>query len=249
MNCKTLLILLCLFSNQITKAQVIDIQEVATLQWYGNDHFQFEAIEGQELEVRINKFPWESFTLDLGEIDIYQYPKVTIELSSSESLPLRVDLYDTQYEYPLTQNIEFANERTILKYDYSQGFEEIDQNSPLYLLFYAAPGENFAGKIQIHSIHFEALSTNIEEVTETVEDYVLRAFPNPTRDVFHVDLPLKSLQYINLYNTSGQVLFTQDISHDAGNRINIEVGYFPAGNYILQLEGEQISYTQQVVIE
>ncbi|MFK7908183.1 MAG: T9SS type A sorting domain-containing protein, partial [Chitinophagales bacterium] len=194
-------------------------------------------------------FPWESFTLDLGEINIYQYPKVTIELSATQSLPLRIDLYDTQHEYPLTQNIEVANDRTILKYDYSQGFDQIDPNKSLYLLFYAAPGEDFAGKIQIHSIHFEALSTDIEEVTETVDDYVLRAFPNPTRDIFHVDLPLKPLQYINLYNTSGQVLFTQDISQDAGNRINIEVGYFPAGNYILQLEGETISYTQQVVIE
>jgi len=249
MNFKTLLVLLCLFGDQIMNAQSIDIQEVATLQWYGNDHFQFETIEEQQLEVNINKFPWESFTLDLGEIDIYQYPKVTIELSSTKSLPLRIDLYDTQYQYPLTQNIEFANERTILQYDYSQGFDQIDKNTSLYLLFYADPGEDFAGKIQIHSIHFEALSTDIEEVTETVDDYVLRAFPNPTRDIFHVDLPLKPLQYINLYNTSGQVLFTQDISQDAGNRINIEVGYFPAGNYILQLEGEKISYTQQVVIE
>ncbi|MEZ4886796.1 MAG: T9SS type A sorting domain-containing protein [Chitinophagales bacterium] len=241
---------LCLFGIQITNAQIIDIQEVAQLQWYGNDNFQFKTIEDQDLEVSINKFPWESFTLDLGEIDIYQYPKVTVELSANRTLPLRVDLYDTQHEYPLTQNIEVADERMILSYDYSQSFEQtIDKNNSLYLLFYAAPGEKFAGKIQIHSIRFEALSTDIEAVTQTVDDYVLRAFPNPTKDIFFVNLPLKPLQYINLYNTSGQVVFTQDISQSAGDRINIEVGFFPAGNYILQLEGETISYTQQVAIE
>lgn len=231
-------------------AQTIDIQEVASLQWYGNDNFQFTPLEGQALEVSINKFPWESFTLDLGEIDIYQYPKLTIELSANNILPLRVDLYDTTNEFPLTQNIEVADERMFLTYDYSQSFDQvIDKNNSLYLLFYAAPGESFAGEIQIHSLQFEALSTDIEEVTEKTEDYVLRAFPNPTRDIFHVDLPLQPLQYINLYNTTGQVLFTQDISQNAGDRINIEVGFFPAGNYILQLEGESISYTQQVAIE
>lgn len=231
-------------------AQSIDIQEPADLQWYGNDNFQFFPIEGQALEVSINKFPWESFALELGEIDIYQYPKLTIELSTDQPLSLRIDLYDTTSEYPLSQNIEVADERLFLTYDYSQSFDEtIDKTQSLYLLFYAAPGENFAGKIQIHSLQFKALSTDIEEVTEKAEDYVLRAFPNPTRDIFHVDLPLQTLQYINLYNTSGQVLFTQDISQNAGNRINIEVGFFPAGNYILQLEGETVSYTQQVVIE
>ncbi len=250
MNFKTLLIILCLFGGQLMNAQVIDIQEPANLQWYGNDNFQFQTIENQDLSVIINKFPWESFTLDLGEIDIYEYPKVTIELSSNSTFPLRVDLYDTAHEYPITQSIEIADERMFLTYDYSQSFNQvIDKNNSLYLLFYAAPGESFAGEIQIHSLQFEALSTDIEEVTEKTEDYVLRAFPNPTRDIFHVDLPLQSLQYINLYHTTGQVLFTQDISQNAGDRINIEVGFFPAGNYILQLEGESISYTQQVAIE
>lgn len=241
--------MLCLFSSQMGKAQTIDIQEVAKLQWYGNDNFRFEAIEEQALEVSINKHPWESFTLDLGEIDIYAHPKMTIELTSNSEIPLRIDLYDTQNQYPINQNIEVAEERMFLTYDYSQGFEQVNPSQPLYLLFYAAPGENFSGKIKIHSLQFEAITTNIEEEIKEAEEYVLRAFPNPTKDIFHVDLPLQPLQYINLYNTTGQVLFTQDISQNAGDRIDIEVGFFPAGNYILQLEGESISYTQQVAIQ
>ena len=244
------LFLTCSFTTYAQEA--INIQDVAELQWYGNDHFQFSAIEDQALEVSINKFPWESFTLDLGEINIFEYPKVTIELSSNKTLPLRIDLYDTQQEYPLTQSIDFANERLSLTYDYSQAFEQIDESKPLYLLFYAAPGENFTGKIQIHSILFEALTTDIEDVdptTEIAKNYTLRAYPNPTKDIFHIDMPLHPMQLLHLYNPAGQAVFSQDVSQNAGDRIDIEVGYFLPGNYILQLEGDGVSYSQQVVIQ
>lgn len=245
----TLLVLLCLSYSTITQAQSIDIQETAPLSWYGNDNFQFETIEGEDLQIHINKYPWESFTLDLEEIDIYQYSKLTIELTADKILPFRIDLYDTQNEYPISQNIEFVDERTYLTYDFSQSFEIIDSQKSLYLLFYANPGANFSGTLKIHSLQFDATTTDIEANPIVEEDYILKAFPNPTKDVFHVNLPLHPLQYLHLYNTSGQTVFTQEISQNAGDRINIQVDYFPSGQYILQLKGEFKSYTQHVIIE
>ncbi len=244
----TLLVLLCLLYSTTAQTQSIDIQKTATLSWYGNDNFQFETIEGEDLQVNINKYPWESFTLDLGEIDIYQYSKLTIELTANKILPFRIDLYDTQNEYSISQNIEIVDERISLTYDFSQGFETVDAQKSLYLLFYADPGANFSGTLKIHSLQFDATTTDIE-TTPTEEDYTLRAYPNPTKDLFHVNLPLHPLQYLHLYNTSGQIVFTQEISQNAGDRINIQVDYFPKGHYILQLEGESKSYTQHVIIE
>jgi hypothetical protein len=80
-------------------------------------------------------------------------------------------------------------------------------------------------------------------VAEYNSESAVSFFPNPTYGIFKVNssVPLKEIQ---ISNTQGQVLFSQQMSND-GNEVNIES--LPSGLYVVRFTLPGATYTKKLV--
>ncbi len=97
---------------------------------------------------------------------------------------------------------------------------------------------------------------NVEELTGTgitSDDKNLLIFPNPASDLVNVEVNLNEGKRLSLdiYNISGQLVFTEDLGFVSnGNQIaTVYIGSLNSGNYIMNVKGEGYSETGKLLVK
>ncbi|MBB6369050.1 lamin tail domain-containing protein [Chryseobacterium shigense] len=80
--------------------------------------------------------------------------------------------------------------------------------------------------------------------TEAVTLASIRVYPNPVKDVLHIDLKEKSV--ITIYNTGGQMIETKSLNE--GNN-TLHVSYWNKGIYLISISGQKETKTYKVIKE
>ncbi len=114
--------------------------------------------------------------------------------------------------------------------------------------------EGYALK-RIQSMHFESGKLKVNRTDATTDQYALRdvrnlvfieetlgmdefktvsenlisLYPNPVRQTLHLDLSNVEEGNISIFNMQGQLLHTQEVSHQP--TLTVEVGHLPKGVY------------------
>jgi len=65
-------------------------------------------------------------------------------------------------------------------------------------------------------------------------------FPNPVKDILTLDLKIENWNLIQIYNTSGEIVYTKNLEHYG--TYSLDINHLPNGVYILRLKGSINSY-------
>ena len=71
-----------------------------------------------------------------------------------------------------------------------------------------------------------------------------KAYPNPTRDLLHIDNSNLDYHHYQIFNINGKLLRSGKMTQE---KELIDISALPTGNYVLVLQGEFDSYSQQIV--
>lgn len=86
------------------------------------------------------------------------------------------------------------------------------------------------------------LFTNLSNTIS--EDSTLLVFPNPSNGFFELTLMSDSIMTINLYNSNGQHVYTDNNISSTHYKLNING--FPSGTYILSIRGKNKEYSKKI---
>lgn len=95
--------------------------------------------------------------------------------------------------------------------------------------------------------------TNTVGITECPGSFPMGIYPNPANDMINVNytLPSQSQLLLNIYSIDGQLVSSEDkgTSQAGSGSIQMNVANLSAGIYFVQLQTEQGSTTQRIVVE
>ncbi len=92
---------------------------------------------------------------------------------------------------------------------------------------------------------------DVEVETDVVVREGFFAYPNPANNVAHVDLNNYLGQAINMevYNSIGQMVYTQKIDEVNHNIETIDVSNYESGFYLIRIKTENTEYTNKLVVK
>ena len=104
-----------------------------------------------------------------------------------------------------------------------------------------------AGSLSLSVTGEGAIITSIDEDLISAEDVL--AYPNPARDVIHLDLTKLGNVPVNLrsLDSQGKTIWSADEIRD--NEVTIDVSQWKAGMYFLRLATEKGAITKAVIIQ
>ena len=128
--------------------------------WHGNKNFEISE-KNKVLTISIDKNPWESFTLDLKDLKFNKNFVVSFDVKTNKLVALRLDLHnvskrnthDTHYEgkkVPSHVNVIEVNPNPVkVSYNFSSKMNRLDKSNLSHISFYADPGSEFNGILEI----------------------------------------------------------------------------------------------------
>lgn len=92
-------------------------------------------------------------------------------------------------------------------------------------------------------------SKNVHEIERIIsqKDGDIHIRPNPNKGLFTIRLPQKGDYRLRIVNAIGSVVYQDQISNELRKTIHLDHN-LPAGNYIIQIVGARISYTEKVIL-
>lgn len=81
----------------------------------------------------------------------------------------------------------------------------------------------------------KSVEDSIVNVIEVNNLYGIKVYPNPTRGIFYVESDKATIQYINIYNATGQLVRKEELSGVFGARHQLNLNQAAAGLYYLEI--------------
>ena len=241
----TILFALSLVAN-VTSAKVN--QNVKD--WFGNHNFSFVE-QSDLLVVKINKNPWEAFTLSIDNTDLMNNPVVVIEMSAAQTISLRVDISDGVYVSSQTRTIETKVEGNGMFYkatfDFTEVLNEVNLSQDAFLVFYVNPGQKFNGEVLIKNIKFSATAEDSNFLNTVNED--LLVYPSPATNFTNVTIPDGVFECLNIVDMTGKVIAKFDVKNLSGSTQRIDLADFTKGTFMVVLVGETQTLSGKLIIK
>jgi hypothetical protein len=95
--------------------------------------------------------------------------------------------------------------------------------------------------------YYQVKDSAVAAIAQVIDAHTT-VYPNPAHDILNVELTPDSYTALALYNTQGQEILNQIIAGTAA-KISIGTSQLSPGIYLLQLQGENASATQKIVIQ
>lgn len=85
-------------------------------------------------------------------------------------------------------------------------------------------------------------------ISPTIQDAKIFMYPNPAHDAVKISFNnIDSLAEIRLLSTTGKTVYTKGITNTGS--INISLANLPAGIYIVELKGGNVSFSQKLIVQ
>lgn len=111
------------------------------------------------------------------------------------------------------------------------------------LLTAVSTGESNMSCAGLAEVRFD-LNTTVVSTEEINPSISLQVYPNPSSDFIEVRLPGQQLQSLQVFNSQGQQIIASSPSQE---QITLDVGRFPPGIYLLQVQSKKGKRYQQKV--
>ncbi len=217
--------------------------------WFGNHNFSFVE-QNDLLVVNINKNPWEAFTLSIDNTDLMNNPVVTIEMSTEQSINLRVDISDGVFVSSQTRTIQSKVDGNgmfnRISFDFTEVLNDVNLNQDAFLVFFVNPGQKFTGEVLIKNLKFSP-STNDSIILNNNHDE-LSVFPSPASIFTNVTIPDGTFEFLNFIDITGKVIAKFNIKNFCGTTHRFDLVNFSKGTFMVILVGETQSLSGKLII-
>lgn len=218
-------------------------------EWYGNKNFSFSE-KNDLLNVVINKNPWEAFTLNIDNLELMNNPVIEMELSSDQSVTLRVDISDGTFVSSQTSTLQITlvgnGMFDVVTFDFSDVLNDVNLNENAFLVFYVNPGQKFNGEITFKNIRFFSKSENQQNTVPVSEDLVI--YPSPAKSFTNVIIPDNNFDYLSIMDMSGKMIIKIDVTNYNGTTYRVDLTNLAKGNYLVQLFGDDSTRSTKLII-
>jgi len=217
---------------------------------FANSNFQItENIE--EINIAMEKNPWESFTLAIDNVEVLNNPVVVFDILSNENIDLRIDITDgtnmSSESGIIKESIEGKSTFQTISFDFTNMVSGLDLTNDIYLVFYVNPGKSYKGEINIKNISF-SLETNKENLNPTQKPTNFNMFPSPATSFTNIEIPEADFNTLNIIDMGGRIVASHDISFNAGTTFRVELNNLPKGYYTVQLTDSETVLTNKLII-
>ncbi len=169
------------------------------------------------------------------ELDFAISPGLNLYLTSDQTFNLN------QYGY---ESPRLRRNNSGVMYPYQVGDAAVLKNSNFgeeyYYYFYnwqiELPGDSCTSE----RVGVEVFYKDISSAKEPITSGLLRAFPNPASGSFELELPAGS-QRLQIWDAQGRMVKGLDLDGTQGSLL-IETTAWPAGNYLVQVIGDNSVY-------
>ncbi len=219
--------------------------------WYGNQNFTFND-SPDCLTVKIEKNPWESFTLRMDAEEFFSHPVVNFEVASDQDIRLRVDVSDGAFVSNEDMVIEHRVKGTGMfykvQYDYSRLLSQIKPSDGIYLIFYVNPGRSFSGQIKVRNVDFAGTyKMDVAEGPDARNGFKL--FPSPASTFTNITIPSEGYTTLRMLDGSGREILQRSITDFSGSVFRIDLSGIRKGYYLVQLFGDRGLLTQKLIVD
>lgn len=223
------------------------------MEWYGNQNFTFSQNQ-EELNVLINKNPWESFSLKIDNFELMDNPVVNLQVKSDQDVVLRVDITDGNFvsceKVIFAKCISSSESFSEVCFNFSEVLSDINLAEETYLLFYVNPGKKFEGQISVKDVELLKDSDNKEpEATMNEMATGLNIYPSPATDYTFVEIPDGGFSLLKVFDATGKEVTSVDVEHFAGNEYKLDLNEMTDGYYIVSLASVNKTLTGKLIIK
>ena len=217
--------------------------------WFGNHNFSFVE-QNDLLVVNINKNPWEAFTLSIDNTDLMNNPVVTIEMSTEQSINVRVDISDGVFVSSQSRTIESKVDGNgmfnKISFDFTEVLNDVNLSQDAFLVFFVNPGQKFNGEVLIKNLKFST-SADESKILNNIQDE-LSVFPSPATSFTNVTIPDGTFDCLNFIDITGKIIAKFDIKNFCGTTHRIDLANFSKGTFMVLLVGETQSLSGKLII-
>lgn len=103
----------------------------------------------------------------------------------------------------------------------------------------------FGSDTVLHEDAFRVQKVNALNNSNSLED--IRVFPNPAKDVIHIEFDKQKLHKIVISTLSGQTII--DVENLPQNAYQLDVSGIPSGMYIIRLQSDDLEYRQKIILK
>ena len=118
--------------------------------------------------------------------------------------------------------------------------------------------QNIFTKGQIELMHAVLVNQRVELPISTIdstvaintnENYYLSVYPQPAKDLLHIELGnIKGQSKLQLIHISGQLIWEKDIDSNYNNSIHLSTNNYPQGIYLLKYQSDSFRVQTKKVI-
>lgn len=213
-------------------------------EYYGNDHFQLSEENGV-LYAQIDKLPFESFTIQVENLQSCKENICSFKFKSSSPIYIKVDLSNGSEVIPTSSktyfNINQSGTRINIDLDFTNFYDNLSTDDDLYLIFYIQPGLAFTGNVEISDFQYKSI--------EGVNTSTLKVYVNENKQRAIIQVPEnENLQQLNVYDLSGRMIKSISDQFNQYSNYNLQLQEFNRGTYILVLQSNSKKYCAKVLI-
>jgi len=199
--------------------------------WFGNNHFQIKE-NNNTTNIKVNKKPWEAFTLYINELDLSKNPFLTFEIKTDKVIDLRIDMVDAsndnKTQSPISKRIIPLDNFMVLEYDFSDFISQIDGTKITHFQFFVQPDLEHQGNIEIRNITFDQ-----ETTSNFPNPSKISILSNPKSNEVIIQSNNKEFDQIKIYNALGILTYHQNLTPTFLEKLNIHA--FSSGVYFLEV--------------
>ena len=210
---------------------VVNAQMGKNHTWFGNSHFQINE-KNEVTNIKVNKKPWEAFTLYTNELDLSQNPLLSFDIRTDQVIELRIDMVDMSNENkiqtPISKTIIPLNNFISVTYDFSDLLARIDATKVTHFQFFVQPSLDFEGNIEIKNVTIGKPSESI--ISNQSEFYILS---NTKTNEITIQSNKIEFDQIKIYNALGILTNHQNFTPTFLEKLNIQT--YSSGVYFLEV--------------
>ena len=199
--------------------------------WFGNNHFQITE-KNDAINIKVDKNPWEAFTLKINELDLSQNPFLSFEIKTDQIIELRIDILDASNENdirtPISKTIIPLNNFIALTYDFTDLLNQFDEKRVSHFQFFVQPSLKFKGNIELKNVAIGKPSNSI--ISKPSEISILS---NTKTNEIIIQSEQSKFDQIKIYNAGGVLTYQQNLTPTFLEKLNIQT--YSSGVYFIEV--------------
>ena len=98
-------------------------------------------------------------------------------------------------------------------------------------------------------LSLEACEKDCEVMSVIEDELYFNIYPNPSQDLFTLELKSNSIIDIHILNLLGEEILNYNINSKGKHKINLDISSYPKGVYNIYIKVNKIYYSRKLILQ